>query len=197
LGQTSAACSRRKGASDPASHVSDRKRKDQETNEKSPTALDMRAREPPMSVELRNNKDLLAGLLMIGVGGAGFYMALDYPFGSALRMGPGYFPSVLAGILLAFGLYVGIRGFRFPERVEGIWGWKPLALITVAFWVYGWLMDHAGFIPSLIVLFAISTLAGHEFRLKEVITLMIVMITFAWAVFIYGLGLPYPLFWWQ
>ncbi|MPZ44233.1 MAG: tripartite tricarboxylate transporter TctB family protein [Betaproteobacteria bacterium] len=150
-----------------------------------------------MSVELRNNKDFLAGLLMMGVGAAGFYMALDYPFGSALRMGPGYFPRVLAGILVAFGLYVGIRGFRFPERVEGIWGWKPLALITVAFWIYGWLMDHAGFIPSLIVLFAISTLAGHEFRLKEVIILMIVMITFAWAVFIYGLGLPYPLFWWQ
>ena len=148
-------------------------------------------------VELRNNKDFLAGLLMIGVGAAGFYMSLDYPFGSALRMGPGYFPSVLAGILVAFGLYVGIRGFRLPERVEGIWGWKPLALITRRSGCIGWLMDHAGFIPSLIVLFAISTLAGHEFRLKEVIILMIVMITFAWAVFIYGLGLPYPLFWWQ
>jgi hypothetical protein len=167
------------------------------TDEKSPTALDMRTREPPMSVELRNNKDFLAGLLMVGVGAAGFYMALDYPFGSALRMGPGYFPRILAGILVAFGLYVGLRGFRVPERIEGIWGWKPLALITVAFWVYGWLMDRAGLIPSLVVLLAISTLAGHEFRLKEVIVLTIVMITFAWAVFIYGLGLPYPLFWWQ
>jgi hypothetical protein len=148
-----------------------------------------------MKVELQNNKDLLAGLLMMVVGAAGFYMALDYPFGSALRMGPGYFPRVLAGILMAFGAYVAIRGLSKPERVEGIWGWKALALITVAFWVFGWLMERVGFIPSLIVLFAISTLAGHEFRLKEVIILAIVMITFAWAVFIYGLGLPYPLFW--
>ena len=149
-----------------------------------------------MKVELRDNKDFLAGLLMVGVGAVAFYMALDYPFGTALRMGPGYFPRVLAGILVAFGLYVGIRGMRLPERVEGIWGWRPLALITAAFWVYGWLMDRAGFIPSLIVLFAITTLAGHEFRLKEVIVLTIAMIVFAWAVFIHGLGLPYPLFWW-
>ena len=150
-----------------------------------------------MKVELRNNKDLLAGLLMLGIGATGFYMALDYPFGSALRMGPGYFPRVLAGILMAFGLYVGIRGLRFPERVEGVWGWRPLALITVAFWVYGWLMDRVGFVPSLVVLLGIAALAGHEFRLKEVIVLMVVMIAFAWAVFIHGLGLPYSLFWWQ
>jgi hypothetical protein len=153
--------------------------------------------EAPMKVALSNNKDFLAGLLLVVVGSAGFFMALDYPFGSALRMGPGYFPRVLAGILIVFGLYVGIRGVLNPERVEGIWGWKALALITLAFWVFGWLMERVGFIPSLVVLFAISTLAGHEFRLKEVVILTVLMIAFAWAVFIYGLGLPYPLFWWQ
>src|SRR5690554_1008304 len=110
-----------------------------------------------MSAELRNNKDALAGLLIPVAGAAGLYMALDYPCGSALRMGPGYFPRVLSGILMAFGLYVGIRGLRFPERIEGIWGWRPLALITGAFWVFGWLMDRAGLVPSLVVLFAIST----------------------------------------
>jgi hypothetical protein len=81
--------------------------------------------------------------------------------------------------------------------VEGIWGWKALALITLAFFVYGWLMDRIGMIPSLVVLFFISALAGHEFRLKEVIILTVVMTTFAWAVFIWGLGMPYRLFWWD
>jgi hypothetical protein len=150
-----------------------------------------------MNADLRNNKDFLAGLFMVTVGCLGMYMALDYPFGSALRMGPGYFPRVLAGILIAFGLYVGARGLKTGERVEGIWGWKPLALITAALWIFGWLMDRVGFIPSLVVLFLISTLAGHEHKWKEVIILATVMIAFAWAVFIYGLGMPYPLFWWQ
>ena len=150
-----------------------------------------------MKVKLWDNKDLLAGLLMIGVGAAAFYMALDYPFGSALRMGPGYFPRVLAGLMIAFGIYIGLRGLRIQEKVEGVWGWKALALITTAFFVYGWLMDRIGMIPSLVVLFFVSALAGHEFKLKEVIVLTVVMTAFAWAVFIWGLGMPYRLFWWD
>lgn len=150
-----------------------------------------------MKVNLGDNKDFLAGLLMIGLGAIAFYMALDYPFGSALRMGPGYFPRVLAGILIAFGIFVGLRGLRIKEKVEGVWGWKALALITAAFYAYGWLMDRIGMIPSLVVLFFVSALAGHEFKLKEVIILTVVMTAFAWAVFIWGLGMPYRLFWWD
>jgi hypothetical protein len=150
-----------------------------------------------MKVKLHDNKDFLAGLLMVGIGGIALYMALDYPFGSALRMGPGYFPRVLAGIMMAFGLYIAVRGLRTQEKVEGIWGWKSLALIMAAFCAFGWLMDRIGMIPSLVVLFFISTLAGHEFRWKEVLVLTVVMTTFAWAVFIYGLGMPYRLFWWD
>lgn len=150
-----------------------------------------------MKTSLTNNKDFLAGLLMIVIGGIAFYMALSYPFGSSLRMGPGYFPRVLAGMLIAFGLYVGLRGLRTGEKIEGVWGWRALALITIAFIAFGWLMDRVGFVPSLVVLFFIACFAGHEFRLKEVIILTAVMILFAWGVFIYGLGLPYRLFWWQ
>lgn len=150
-----------------------------------------------MKVDLRNNKDFLAGLLLIAVGALGFYMALDYPFGSALRMGPGYFPRILGGILIAFGLYVGVRGLMKPERVEGVWGWKPLAIITIAFWVYGWMMDRAGFVPSLVVLIVLAAAAGREFRLKEVAVLTVVLVLFAYGVFIRGLGMPYSLFWWS
>jgi hypothetical protein len=150
-----------------------------------------------MKVELSNNKDFLAGLLMIGVGAIAFYMALDYPFGSALRMGPGYFPRVLAGILMAFGVYVMIRGIRTGEKVEGVWGWKALAMITLAFIVFGWSMDRIGMIPSLVVMFFIAALAGHQFKILEVTILTALMTAFAWAVFIWGLGLPYRLFWWD
>lgn len=50
---------------------------------------------------LVHNSDFLAGLVMLGIGALAFYMALDYPFGSAVRMGPGYFPRVLAVIRFA------------------------------------------------------------------------------------------------
>jgi hypothetical protein len=150
-----------------------------------------------MKTELSNNKDCLAGLLMIGVGTIAFYVALDYPFGSALRMGPGYFPRVLAGILSAFGVYVGLRGLRSGEKVGGVWGWKALAYITASLTAFGWLMERVGLILSLVVLFFLAALAGHEFKWKEVLILASVMILFAYGVFIYGLGLPYRLFWWD
>ena len=150
-----------------------------------------------MKVDLQNNKDFLAGLLMISVGAIAFYMALDYPFGSALRMGPGYFPRVLAGILMTFGLYVMVRGIKSGEKVEGAWGWKALAMITVAFVVFGWLMDRIGMIPSLVIMFFLAAFAGHQFKWLEVTILTVLMTAFAWAVFIWGLGLPYRLFWWD
>jgi hypothetical protein len=143
--------------------------------------------------QLGNNKDFLAGLLMLAIGGGGMYMALDYPFGSALRMGPGYFPRVLAGVLIAFGVFVLIRGLRKFAAVQGRWGWKPLAFITVALVAFGWIMDKWGLIPALVVMFIVSALGGHEFKWKEVLILTAVMSAFAVGVFVYGLGLPYQL----
>lgn len=147
-----------------------------------------------MRAALHNNMDFLAGLLMVVVGAGAFYMALSFPYGSALRMGPGYFPRILAGILIAFGTFILIRGLVRAEAVKGRWGWKPLGLIVVALIGFGWTMEHFGFFPALAVLFLVSTLAGPEFNLKEVLILTVVMSIFAWAVFIYGIGLPYPLF---
>ena len=147
-----------------------------------------------MKTDLKNNKDFLAGLLLLGIGGLGFYMALDYPFGSALRMGPGYFPRVLAGILMAFGLFVLIRGLISKEKVRGVWGWKPLAFIVISLVVFAFVMDKFGLIPALVAMFFIAAFGGHEFRFIEVLILTIVMSAFAVVVFVYLLGLPYPLY---
>jgi hypothetical protein len=148
-----------------------------------------------MKTDLTSNKDFLAGLLLLAIGAGGFYMALDYPFGSALRMGPGYFPRVLAGILMAFGAFVLIRGLLSAEKVQGRWGWKPLAFITASLVAFGWTMEKFGLIPALLVMFVLSTFGGHEFRWKEVLVLAVVMSAFAVAVFVYALGLPYQLWW--
>lgn len=146
-----------------------------------------------MNTGLLHNKDFLSGLLLLAFGTLGMYLALDYPFGSSLRMGPGYFPRVLAGIIIAFGVFVMIRGVLSNERVKGVWGIKALLLISLAFILFGWTMDRYGLIPALIVLYFVAARAGHEFRFIEVLILMIVMSAFAVALFVYGLGLPYQL----
>lgn len=146
-----------------------------------------------MKSDLLNNKDFLAGLMMIAIAVVAFWMALDYPFGSAVRMGPGYFPRVLAGIMFAFGVFVLVRGLITKERVQGAWGWKPLAFITLSLLVFGWLMDRIGLIPALVAMFFVSAYGGPEFKLKEVCILTVIMVILGWVIFIYLLGLPYPL----
>jgi hypothetical protein len=143
--------------------------------------------------DLRNNRDFIAGLLFIVLGGLAVVLARDYPFGTTMRMGPGYFPTVLGGILLLFGVYVLARGVRSGDKVKGEWGWKPLALIALSIVLFGVLLDRVGMVPATVVTLIVAAAAGREFRWKEVILLAVVMTVFSVAVFSYGLKLPYPL----
>ena len=146
-----------------------------------------------MKPELWNNRDFLAGLLFIVLGGLAVALARDYPIGSTMRMGPGYFPTVLGGILLLFGVYVLLRGVRSGDKVKGEWGYRPLALIALSIVLFGFLLDRAGMVPAIVATLFVAAAAGREFRVKEVILLAVVMTAFSVAVFSYGLKLPYPL----
>ena len=152
-----------------------------------------------MKPDLWNNRDFLAGLLFIVLGGLAVALARDYPFGSTMRMGPGYFPTVLGGILLLFGVYVLLRGVRSGEKVKGEWGWRPLALIALSIVLFGFLLDRFGMVPAIVATIFFAAAAGREFRFKEVLLLAVLMTAFSAVVFSYGLKLPYPLLpgvWW-
>ncbi len=149
-----------------------------------------------MKLDLRNNKDFLAGLLFIAIGGLAVVIARDYPMGAAMRMGPGYFPTVLGGILLLLGVYVMLRGIFSGESVKVEWSGRPIALITLSIVLFGFIVDRLGMVPALVVVLFTSALAGREFRFKEALLLTVLMSIFAVGVFVYGLKLPYPLFTW-
>jgi uncharacterized membrane protein len=143
--------------------------------------------------DLWNNRDFLAGLLFVVLGGLAVALARDYPIGSTMRMGPGYFPTALGGILLLFGVYVLLRGVRSGDEVKGEWGYRPLALITLSIVLFGFLLDRVGMVPAIVATLFAAAAAGREFRLKEVLLLAVVMTAFSVVVFSYGLKLPYPL----
>jgi hypothetical protein len=143
--------------------------------------------------QILRNKDIWSGVMLIAVGVAAMAIARHYPFGTALRMGPGYFPSVLGGLLVVGGLYLIIKGLRSSEMIEGGWSIRALILVPLSLALFGFLMDRAGFIPALIVLVFGSAAAGREFKFLEVLLLTAVLIVFCIVVFIWGLGLPYPL----
>ena len=147
-----------------------------------------------MKVALTNNKRFLSGVMFIIVGAVAVFMARDYPMGSALRMGPGYFPIVLGGIIILFGIWEIIIGTLKPDVIKGNWSIRALIILPVSAVVFGILMEKAGFIPALIALIITSVLAGSEFKLWEVVALAVGLTIACTGIFIYGLGLPYPLF---
>ena len=140
------------------------------------------------------HRDVLAGVLFILIGAAALSVARGYPVGSAMRMGPGYFPSVLGWVLIVLGACVGLRAFRRRDWTPLEWGWKPLAWITLSMLLFGLLMPRFGLIPALALMLPVAAAAGREFRLREVLLLTALMCGFAAGVFVYGLKLPYRLF---
>jgi len=148
----------------------------------------------PAKIPLFDNKNFLSGIFFIVVGGGALFMAQNYPMGSALRMGPGYFPIVLSSVLILFGIYCLVQGLLHPEKLKGNWSVRALIILPVATVVFGVLMEHTGFIPALIALVFCAAYAGPEFKFWEVLVMAIGLSIGSWALFIWGLGLPYPLF---
>jgi putative tricarboxylic transport membrane protein len=146
-----------------------------------------------MKLELWKNKDFWAGLMLIGIGAAAMFIARDYHFGSALRMGPGFFPTILGGILIAFGICIMAVGLRSGEKIQGHLSLRALILLPLSLVLFGLLMQHAGFIPALVMLISVAAASGREFRVGEVLLTTVFLAILSLAIFIWGLGLPYPL----
>jgi hypothetical protein len=144
-------------------------------------------------MKIKSTEDFWAGLMFIGCGIAAIVIARDYPFGSAMRMGPGYFPTAIGGCLVVLGATITAISFKAPGTGIGPWPWRAMMLMSVAFVLFAWGMEHMGFIPSLALLIVVSTLSTPHFRWKEMAIEMVVMIAGSWAVFIYALELPFPL----
>jgi hypothetical protein len=146
-----------------------------------------------MKLELRNNKDFWAGMMFSGTGVGAMIVSRNYPFGTTLNMGPGYFPMVLGGILIVFGAFIMLRGLRKPEKMQGPWSLRALVMLPLSVVVFGILMNLAGFIPALVASVFLSAASGREFKFKEVLLLTLFLGVLSAAMFIWGLGLPYPL----
>jgi hypothetical protein len=142
---------------------------------------------------LRLNQDVLAGCLFGLIGLAAVGLARDYEIGTAMRMGPAYFPTVLGWTLYGFGAFLLLRGVARGGGAAVTWGWRPLAFVTLAMVVFGFLIGRFGLIPALAAMFLTCAAAGRERRFLETVVLAAVLSAFAVGVFVYALKLPFQL----
>jgi hypothetical protein len=140
-------------------------------------------------------KDLLAGLTFIAFGLAFGYASLGYDLGSALRMGPGYFPLLLSGALVVLGAVIVVEGFfETEEQPIGTAPWLALVLLVAALLVFGFTVRGLGLVPALVIAVFMSAFASRRTTLLSAIALAVGLTLLCVLIFVYGLGLPLRLF---
>jgi hypothetical protein len=143
---------------------------------------------------VRNQKDFYAGAVYLTVGIVAIIVARSYPLGSASRMGPGYFPTILGGLLVVFGLVSLVRSFFLIGEPVGRLPWKPLALVVGAVALFAVLLSYVGFVIALAILTIVSAAASDKFRFEwRAVLGLLALLAFCALVFVLSLGLPLPL----
>lgn len=141
---------------------------------------------------LKGKKDFYAGLMFM-IFGAGFlWVAQDYPFGTARRMGAAFFPIILSLILIGFGAIISIRGLLSAGEPPRGFTLKGLFLVIVSTLLFAVLVRGAGLAAATFILVCVSAVASARFHWKPTLVSAVGLTIFCVAVFIYGLGLPMP-----
>jgi hypothetical protein len=141
-------------------------------------------------MRIRAPKDFWSGVMFCGFAVVAILAARGYSPGTAGKMGPGYFPLLLGGLLAALGGILIARSVVLSGEPVPRLQLLPLAIIAAAVGLFGVLIEPLGLVVSLAVLTLVSAWAGAQFRLMETLALAAALIVFSVGVFVYALGLP-------
>lgn len=142
---------------------------------------------------LRTPKDLATGLLFMCFGAFVLYQTRTLEFGTARRMGSGYFPTVLAGLLCLIGLVLIVRSFWIQLEPIGILALKPLAIVLGSALLFAALLQPAGFVIAATASVLLCCLAAPDPKILSSLLLAVGLAAGSAFVFVVLLGQPIPL----
>ncbi len=147
-------------------------------------------------MKIKSQRDFWSGLMFLVAGVTFAWGATEYSFGSSARPGPGYFPFGLGILLALLGGVVLFKALTLESEggdPVGAIAWRPLLVIVAAIVVFGLALPRLGLACTLPLLIALSSLAGDQFRWRDVLISSLVLTVGSWALFILGLKLTIPL----
>jgi len=146
-------------------------------------------------LKIRNQRDFGAGIMYMVIGLFFAIIARQYQYGTAAKMGPGYFPFWLGVVMTLIGLLVLVKSMGAKAAIESIpkFHWRIIAQITVAVILYGLLLPRLGFLIAVVVLVFVAASASREFTWKGTLINAAFLVTFTYSVFVVGLKLQFPL----
>jgi hypothetical protein len=144
---------------------------------------------------IKSPQDIGAAVVFMAIGLAGIYFGSDLSFGTASRMGPGYFPIILSWVIFGIGVVVGFKGLTIEgPAIEPI-QLRPILVIVAAILVFGYLIDKAGLAITAAVLTVLAGYARRDVSLTETLLLAAGLALFCVGLFVYGLSQPFPAWW--
>lgn len=132
--------------------------------------------------------------MFVAVGAFAVVVAQGYPMGSALKMGPAYFPSVLGALLALVGAVAMLRGVVRPGEAVGRFVWRDLLLIVSATVVFGVLIRGAGLVAAVAAIVLVGAYASTRFRARDALLLAAGLCALCVLLFIKALGMPLQMF---
>ena len=151
-------------------------------------------------MNLTNRRDLYAGLLFLFFGVGFLLYAQDYSLGNSRRMGPAFFPTILAVVQIAMAVvvialaYVKQNADDEPMPQTDL---KGMGLVLASVLLFAQLLPLVGFALATPVLVVMSALASPESSWKERIWLAIILTISCILVFKVGLEMPLKVWPWN
>jgi hypothetical protein len=147
-----------------------------------------------MAGRLRSTGTLAGGLFILS-GALAVFLAWGYPAGDLRRMGPGWVPAALGWSLIVLGGILASAGLlkRTPEALPES-DPRPLVCLLLGVAAFALLLERAGLIVAIFACVGLARLAGRPYRPVETLALAAFLAALGAAIFVWGLGLPIPLF---
>jgi hypothetical protein len=144
---------------------------------------------------VKSPQDFGAAIVFMLIGFAGIYFGKDLTFGSASRMGPGYFPTIISSLILLLGIGIGLRSIVIKGPPIEKLQFRPLIFVIGSILIFGILIDRVGLAIAAITLTLVAGFARRSVNWKENFVLGAGLAIFTIVVFVYALGQPLPAWW--
>lgn len=145
-------------------------------------------------MKIQNQSEFLSGLCVLATGAATLWLSRGLPAGTLTRMGTGYFPNLIGGLLVVIGVVLALLSLRAQEADLGPrlqWRAMVAILASVGGFILG--MGVAGLMGAVAATVLLAALADPASRWPGTLCLAALTALAAWALFIKGLGLAIPL----
>ncbi len=134
-------------------------------------------------------RDLIGGGLLFALGAWFLFRALQLNVGTSTTMGPGYYPMLAAGTLIALSVIIALSSLFRPGDIPEV-SWRPLVSVCASILSFAIVMDFLGLMPAIVSTVVIAALADRRSRVLPTLLLAAGLCVVAYVLFISLLGMP-------